>query len=153
MITYVDTSVLLKLLVSDADGGEAAQSIWVAAGYVVCAEIGLVEARAALAAARRTGRLDPAAFEVAKAELNALWAQVDRVPVGTAIIEAAAELAETDALRGYDAVHLAAAIAAEAAVVASADAKLSAAAERHGFSVADTRVLSPGPERGRRPSS
>lgn len=43
MITYVDTSVLLKLLVDDEVGGDAAERLWVESSYVVCAEIGYVD--------------------------------------------------------------------------------------------------------------
>jgi len=49
---------------------------------------------------------------VDKAEFDALWAQVDVAPVTTEMVPAAGELAEVEGLRGYDAVHLAAAIAA-----------------------------------------
>ena len=57
MIAYVDTSVMLKLLVDDEVGGDAAQRLWLDADYLVCAEIGYVEARAALAKHRRRQRL------------------------------------------------------------------------------------------------
>ena len=68
MITYIDTSVLLKLLVDDEVGSDAAQRLWLESDFVVCAEIGYAEARAALAAARRAGRLDADGLSIAKAE-------------------------------------------------------------------------------------
>lgn len=137
MITYVDTSVLLKLLVDDEVGAEAVERLWLESTYVVCAEIGYAEARAALASMRRNDRLDALAFRTAKAQLDSLWEQIDIVPVTTALIHAAAEVAEDDGLRGYDAVHLAAAIAAHATVVATADAKLLETAQRRRFDVAN----------------
>ena len=137
MITYIDTSVLLKLLVDDEAGAEATQRVWLESDYLVCAEIGYAEARAALASAHRGGRLDDEAWSVAKAELDSLWAQLDVVPITTELVRAAGDLADTEALRGYDAVHLAAAIAARATVLATADLKLLAAAQRRRFDVAN----------------
>ena len=135
MITYVDTSVLLKLLVDDEAGSDAAQRLWVDSDFVVCAEIGYAEARAALAATHRGGRLDAGGLSTAKAELASLWAQVDVVSVTTPLVLAAGDLAELEGLRGYDAVHLAAALAAQATVVATADTQLLAAARRRQLDV------------------
>ena len=103
MITYIDTSVLLKLLVDDEVGADAAQRLWLDSDFVMCAEIGYAEARAALASVRRGGRLDARELSTAKAELNRLWAQVDVVPVTTELVLAAGDLAEAEGLRGYDA--------------------------------------------------
>ena len=137
MITYIDTSVLLKVLVDDEVGADAAQRLWLDSDFVLCAEIGYAEARAALASARRGGRLDARGLSTAKAELNALWAQVDIVPVTTELVLAAGHLAESEGLRGYDAVHLAAALAGRASVVATADSQLLAAAQHRRLSVAN----------------
>ena len=131
MITYVDTSVVLKLLVDDELGGNAAERLWLDSDYVVCAEIGYTEARAALAAVHRNARLSTRSYASAKAELEGLWAQVDVVVVNTDLIRSAGDLAESEKLRGYDAVHLAASIAAGATVFASADDRLLAAARRY----------------------
>ena len=137
MITYIDTSVLLKLLVDDEVGVSAAQRLWLDSDFVVCAEIGYAEARAALASAHRAGRLDAHGLSTAKAELDTLWAQLDVVPVTTELVRVAGDLAELEALRGYDAVHLAAALAIKATVVATADAQLLAAAQRRQFDVSN----------------
>jgi predicted nucleic acid-binding protein len=53
-----------------------------------------------------------------------------------ALVRAAGDLAELDGLRGDDAVHLAAAVAVRATVVASADRQLIGAARSRGFGVA-----------------
>ncbi len=137
MITYIDTSVLLKLLVGDEVGTEAAQRLWLESDFVVCAEIGFAEARAALASARRGGRLDADGLSITKAELNTLWAQLDVVPVTTELVLVAGDLAEIEGLRGYDAVHLAAALASKASVVATADTQLLAAAQRRHLDVSN----------------
>lgn len=137
MITYIDTSVLLKLLIDDELGGGAAQRLWLESDYLACAEIGYPEARAALASAHRVGRLDADGLSTAKAELESLWAQLDVVPVTTELVLAAGDLAEAEGLRGYDAVHLAAALAGKATVVATADTQLLAAALRRQFDVSN----------------
>lgn len=131
MITYVDTSVMLKLLVDDELGGDAAERLWVGSDYVVCAEIGFAEARAALAAAHRNARISARSYATAKAELEGLWSQVEVVVIDTALIRSAADLAESEKLRGYDAVHLAASLTSGATVFASADDRLLVAARRH----------------------
>ena len=137
MITYVDSSAVLKLLVDDEVGGDAMERLWTDSEYLVCAEIGYVEARAAMAAARRNSRLTARAFSTVKAELEDLWAQVDVVVVSTALIRAAGDLAENDMLRGYDAVHLAAALSVGASVFAAADDRLLDAAQRHGLATSN----------------
>ena len=130
MIAYVDTSVLLKLLVNDELGGDAAARLWVDADRVLCAEIGYAEARAALATAHRSKRLTASALRVAKRELESLWSQLDVVAVSAGVVRAAGDLAEREHLRGFDAIHLAAAEAGGATVLASADTRLITAA-RH----------------------
>ncbi len=143
MITYVDTSVVLKLLVDDELGGDAAERLWLDSDFVVCAEIGYAEARAALAAAHRAARLTMRSHSSAKTELEGLWTQVDVVVVNTAVIRAAGDLAESEKLRGYDAVHLAAGLASGATVFASADGRLLDAARRRGLATSNP-LQSPG---------
>lgn len=137
MITYIDTSVLLKLLVDDEVGTGAAQRLWLESDFVVCAEIGYAEARAALASAHRGRRLDSEELSTAEAELDTLWTQLDVVPVTTQLVRIAGDLAELEGLRGYDAVHLAAALAGKATVIATADSHLLAAAQRRGLDVSN----------------
>lgn len=135
MITYVDTSTLIKLII-DEDGSVAAEVIWVSADALVAAATLVVESRAALAAAWRAGRLTRGQFDEAKAELAALLDELAFVEVDEELIGRAAELAEEDALRGYDAIHLAAALRVGADVFSSADAALCRAARAHSFHVA-----------------
>lgn len=135
MITYVDTSVLIKLLVDEPGSASAAQ-LWQASGSVVSVSLVQIEARSALAGAARAGRLSAAQHRRATASLHVLLDQLDLVEVTTDLIDAASELAEAEALRGYDAVHLAAALLATE-VMASADRDLCAAATRRGLAVAN----------------
>ena len=139
MITHVDTSTLLKLIV-DEEGSERAELIWQSTESVASVSLVEVEARAALAAAARGGRLTPAQHRAAKTELVAIVGDLHLVEVTAELITEAGDLAETEALRGYDAVHLAAAIRVGASVLTSADTALGAAAARRGLHVANPLV-------------
>ncbi|MEM1332723.1 MAG: type II toxin-antitoxin system VapC family toxin [Actinomycetota bacterium] len=136
MITYVDTSTLLKLVI-DEDGSDRASTIWTSADSVASAGLIVVEARAALAAAKRGHRLTATQHTRAKRELSAVIADLHTVEATEALISEAAELAEVEGLRGYDAVHLAAALFVEATVLSSADSDLCAAGQRRGLHVAN----------------
>ncbi len=136
MITYFDTSTLIKLFVEE-EGSDRAELIWRTADSVASVSLIVVEARAALAAAARGKRLSTAQLRVAKTELAAFVDDLHLVEATEELIESAAQLAEAEALRGYDAVHLAAALFAGASVLTSADRMLCEAAERHGLHIAD----------------
>jgi predicted nucleic acid-binding protein len=136
VITYVDTSVLIKVLV-DEPGTDQARRLWQGAEELASVTLVAVEARAALAAARRGRRLSPAQHRRAVANLGDLLDQMDWVGLGDEIIEQAGDLTGSAALRGYDAVHLAGALLVEATVMASADEDLCAAAERFGLHIAN----------------
>jgi predicted nucleic acid-binding protein len=136
VITYVDTSSLLKLLI-DEDGSERAELIWDTADMLAGSALVVVEARAALAAAERGARLTATEHREAKGELAALVDEMSIVEVTEQLIADAADLAEQEALRGYDAVHLASALMIEAELVTSADVALCEAAARRGLHVAN----------------
>lgn len=108
MIAYFDTSALIPLVVEEP-GSEAASRLWDGAERVVTVRIAYPEGRAALARARRLDRLASRAYRAALAAFEDLWAQLDRVEITAALAQRAGDLAERLALRGYDAVHLAAA--------------------------------------------
>lgn len=136
MITYVDTSTLLKLVI-DEDGSDRASMIWTSADTLASAALVVVEARAALAAAKRGRRLTAGQHAHARDELDGLLADLHIVEATEELIANAAALAEDDPLRGYDAVHLAAALLVGATILSSADADLCAAADRRGLHIAN----------------
>jgi hypothetical protein len=136
LITYVDTSTLLKRLLAEP-GSEVADAIWVAADVLASATLVVVEARAALAAAQRSGRLTVAELRHAKADLVELLDEVAFVEITHTLVDEAADLAEAEALRSYDAVHLAAALTIEADLITSSDTALCDAAHRRGLHVAN----------------
>lgn len=136
MITYVDTSTLIKLIVNEP-GSDLAARIWEAADALASVRLVEVEARAALAAALRAERLTTAQHRRAVKVLAELLDQVDLVEITAGLITAAGRLAEVHALRGYDAVHLAAALFVGADVLTSADADLCVAASAERIAVAN----------------
>lgn len=136
MITYVDTSTLIKLIIEE-DGSDRAEAVWQAADVVISAGLIIVEARAALAAAARGGRLTNKQHVDAKAELDRLVDDLHLVRITEQQLLEAAELAEIEGLRGYDAVHLGAALTAGAFVLTSADHALCEAAARRGLHIAN----------------
>ena len=136
MITYIDTSILLKLILEET-GSDRAAMIWRSADTVAAASIGYVEARAALGAAHRNRRLSRLQLGRAKQSLDLLWSQLSVVEVTIELVAMAGEYADRLALRGYDAVHLAAASTIGADVFSSADRRLCDVAGRIGFHVAD----------------
>jgi hypothetical protein len=136
LITYVDTSTLIKLVV-DEPGSEGAEAIWRAAEDLASVNLIVVEARATLAAAHRDHRLTSRQYRAARADLDALLGDLHLVEPAGDLIEIAATLAESEGLRGYDAVHLAAALTVDATVLTSADQALCRAAERRGLHVAN----------------
>jgi uncharacterized protein len=137
LITYFDTSVLMKLFLTDEAGASVASEVWLASESAVCVEIGYVEVRSALAAASRAKRLSPAQFKEAKRLFEDIWSQLDVVQIDESLVRAAADLAESDGLRGYDAVHFAAALRVDVDTFAAADTALIRAAEKHKLHVAE----------------
>jgi hypothetical protein len=136
VITYVDTSTLLKLVVEET-GSDVAAVIWESADVLASVGLVVVEARAALAAALRAGRLIELQHREAKNEVATLIGELHLVEVTDDLITAAADLAEAESLRGYDAVHLAGALLVGAEVLTSADDELCDAASGQGLHVAN----------------
>jgi uncharacterized protein len=136
VITYVDTSTLIKLLIDEVGTVEAGQ-IWDEPDVLASARVAHVEARAALAAAQRQGRISADVLRVAVEGLNVLWSQVSVVEIDDTLMRLAGDLAATHSLRGYDAVHLAASHVVGADVFSSADRRLCEAASSTGFHVAN----------------
>jgi predicted nucleic acid-binding protein len=105
----LDTSALIKLIVVE-EGSDVVAQLW--GSYAAASSVlAYPEARAALAAARRARRLSARAHDRAVAELDALNAELVIVGVDEAVAQRAGDLADERALRGYDAVHLASALA------------------------------------------
>lgn len=107
MTTYADTSALMKLLLEEEGTGDMV-ALQERGEPLVTAVVGYVEMRAALASAGRSGRIASGDYSVAQGELEALWGNLTVIPATETLVRRAGELAEQLALRGYDALHLAA---------------------------------------------
>jgi uncharacterized protein len=106
---YLDTSALIKLLVEEP-GSDVARAAYVEATQVLSASVGYVEAVSALARMQKGKRITTAELRGRRSELDRLWRAVYIRATDEAVIELAAASAAEDALRAYDAVHLAAAL-------------------------------------------
>lgn len=141
MIGYLDTSALVKLLLRDEDDRETARTLIAAMDASFTSRIAYPEARAALAAARRAGRLAPRAYPSALRDLDRAVGSFRIVELHPALARAAGDIAERFALRALDAVHLASALALGGSdtVVVTWDRTLASAAAAAGLGIAPGR--------------
>ncbi len=137
MIAYFDTSALIPLLI-DETGSNAAGEAWDRALRLVSIRLVRVEARAGLALAARTSRISSAQLRTFARELDNLLVQLEFVEIDDGLVRSAGDLAESQSLRAYDAVHLAAAltVAADDLVVVAGDRALVSAAQTAGLATA-----------------
>jgi predicted nucleic acid-binding protein len=137
VIAYFDTSAIVPILIEE-DGSAAAGAIWDQADRLVSVRLARVEARAALAQAGRLGRISAEQLDASKQDLDRLVDQLDLVDIDDHLVERAADLAEEQALRAYDAVHLAAALRLldDDLILVAGDRALLGAAHAIGIAVA-----------------
>lgn len=135
-LAFWDSSALLKLLVEEP-GTDVAVALWDEATAVAAGRLAVPEMSAALAAAERSGRIDPERLRVAAGEWRRYLAALDVVELTPAVGHHAADLAAAHALSGADAVHLATALALRdrALVIATWDRRLASAASAEGLDV------------------
>jgi predicted nucleic acid-binding protein len=114
--------------------------MWNEAARTVSIRLLYPEARAALARAERMGRITRRHHLAAVAELDTVVTEIDHVEINAELARNAGDLAQAHQLRGYDAVHLAAAVAAfdEELVLVTGDNNLASAARAQGLPVAVT---------------
>lgn len=134
---YFDTSGALACLLSVRSGHRIAREAWASADAVASVRLAYAEARAALAAERRGGRLRPSRYARARQGWSELWGELVIIEADEQLVERAGNLAERYALRGYDAVHLAGAEASGCQVLVSADRDLCRASLECGLAVLD----------------
>jgi predicted nucleic acid-binding protein len=147
-VYFIDSSALAKRYVSET--GTAWMEVLTdpaAGNSLYVARITLVELVSAISRRRKNGDLTPIAAAAALSDVRADFASDYQVIEVTAALVAQAEtLAEKHALRGYDAVQLAAAIQVNAAygaagqpavTLVSADLELNGAAAAEGLGVDD----------------
>ncbi len=109
MITYVDTSALVNLFVTEK-GSEATRHIlgeaWsIGTGLLTRAELG-----AALARGARRRVISEAEVQGARRQMEVAWPTWVHIAVGETLVSWAESLAWDHDLQGYDAIHLASAL-------------------------------------------
>jgi uncharacterized protein len=139
VIGYLDTSAFVPLLIAEPTSA-ACRRFWDDADVVVSSRLLYVETAAALAQARRMDRLSGPGHDTALRMLEALWSQVEVVEVDEALVARAATMAYQLGLRGYDAVHFAAAeqLNDDDVVAACGDQRLLSAWANIGVATYDT---------------
>jgi len=112
---YADTSALVKLFVTEA-GSKATRQRLNEAGLVATSLVARTELGAALARGSRMGYLSEEAATSARQRLEEVWPTWVRIAVDEELVRLGEALAWEHGLRGYDAVHLAAALAWQRAI-------------------------------------
>ncbi len=108
MILYVDTSALVKLYVAEA-GTLAVRKAVSEAEAVATVSLAYAEMRAAFARMLRLRRIDVDGLARAKRAFESDFKRLLRIAADEPLVRRAGDLAEELRLRGYDALHLAAA--------------------------------------------
>lgn len=139
MILYLDTGALVKLYVPEPDSPRVKQRVD-ASEMAATSRVAYAEARAAFARKRRERAVTPRDYRTMVQDFDDDWDSFFVVDVSPTLIKRAGQLAETFALRGYDAVHLASAVIVseegdQAVMFACFDDKLARAARRQGLTV------------------
>ncbi len=141
MIAYFDTSAIIPLIINEPSS-DRCNRVWNESSRVVSVRLLYPEVRAALAKAERMGRLSATQRAAAFVELETIITEVDHVEVTEALAHRAGELAQAHGLRGYDAVHLAAAsaVADSDVVLVTGDADMANAANSIGIAASITNA-------------
>jgi hypothetical protein len=138
-IVYFDSSAFVKLVVEEP-GSEVAALLWDGCDAAVSSRLAYPEVRAALAAAGRARRLQPAEQHLAEQNWDDVWAATRAVELTASIAASAGTLAGRHALRGAGAVHLASllAIGPSQTIFAVWDERLREGARSAGVALAPT---------------
>jgi uncharacterized protein len=138
VIGYLDTSALVPMLIGEPTSA-ACREFWNTADAVASTRLIHVEAAAALARAERNGRFTGNEFRYAADQLERSVAELELIEVDERLVRGANDLGYRFALRGYDAVHCAAAahLGEPDLVAASGDQRLLAAWRELGIATYD----------------
>lgn len=144
MIVYFDTSAFVPLLI-DEPATPACVEIWRTADVMFATRLLHVEVSAALARAERVERIGSDAAAAARRQLDILWSDLSIVELDDRLMREGSEVAQKHSLRGYDAVHCAAAslVAGPQLIAASGDAALLSAWRSLGLATFDASPFLP----------
>lgn len=135
MNPYLDSSATVKLFMDDEGGQNDLRGALASLGSASTSRLTYIETLAALASARRSGRMSAATHRLAVADFKGLWAALDIVDLSEEVATDAGEIAETFGLRAGDAIQLASArrLRNDSITFVAWDTRLRAAAEASGF--------------------
>ncbi|MEN9746550.1 MAG: hypothetical protein RL729_1022 [Actinomycetota bacterium] len=136
MITYFDTSSLLKFIIKEI-GSEENLNIWNFSDEKVCSQLTRTEMHSALMRKVREGSISASAMRARLNAMNKLFADVVLVDITSEVIDASCELVKELPLKSADAIHLATALMVRADLFSSSDKRLCAAASESGIAVTD----------------
>ena len=136
MITYFDTSSLLKFIIKEI-GSEENLNIWNFSDEKVCSQLTRTEMHSALMRKVREGSISASAMRTRLDAMDKLFADVILVDITSYVIDASCELVKELPLKSADAIHLATALMVRADLFSSSDKKLCAAASESGIAVTD----------------
>jgi predicted nucleic acid-binding protein len=137
VIAYIDTSALVKAYLLREFGGDELEDIIEAGVGLAASRFTYVEFRAALAAARRAGRLTPFEHDRAVESFDGAWQSYAIVEFDEPVSSRAGTLAESFGLRAGDAVQLASVLELhrDTTVIVAWDIQLRTAAHAAGVAV------------------
>jgi predicted nucleic acid-binding protein len=136
MITYFDTSSLIKFIIKEI-GSEENLNIWNLSDEKVCSQLTRTEMHSALMRKVREGSISASAMRARLNAMDKLFADVVLVDITSEVIDASCELVKELPLKSADAIHLATALMVRADLFSSSDKKLCAAASESGIAVTD----------------
>lgn len=141
LIFYFDTSALIKVVLTES-GSDLAWELWRGFQPSVSSVLAYPEGRAALAAARRAGRLNADLYRRSLLNFEKTYGELLSIEVDDRLAMSAGERAATFGLRGADAVHLATALdlSDEEVTLVTWDRDLANAAASAGLAVAGAPV-------------
>jgi predicted nucleic acid-binding protein len=104
---YIDASAWVKRYYHER-GSERVQQLFAGEDARVCSVLGLIEVVATLARKRKAGEMSPAGFAEKITEIERDWQSFVQIELTPGVLGRAKEAAARLALRGADAVHVAA---------------------------------------------
>jgi predicted nucleic acid-binding protein len=140
MVVYFDTSAFLPVLVPEP-GTDSSLELWQNASNVASTWLLYVEASASIARRSREKQSASRTDAAPLLSLNSRWKEFRILELGESLMAAAAQCAIRFGLRGYDAVHCAAAASINGpdVVAASSDRRLLEAWSELGLATFDPR--------------
>jgi len=123
LILYLDTSALVKRYVRESYSDEVV-SWWQSADYLATSFVAYAEALAAFHRKRREANVPQDLFDRLIGQFRDDWEALIRVEVNAGLEPYVLDLVERHPLRGFDAIHLASAVALHERVLQEANENL-----------------------------